>query len=300
MEMEYKDPSRRGRWILVIGVILAVVAGGAAFFLINQAQQQAGQAGLQRVAVVVAAQTIPARKIIEATDVIVREIPLDDTNAQGIASTPDKVIGRVPAVAILQGQMVLTNLLASSTEGGQFSVLGPADVIAPDSPDWRAISMTVPDDRAVGGLLIANQTVDVFVTASVNVLTDSSTGLGEDGFYTDKSTKLSYQNMLLLAKSGTFYVLKAPVDVAEEISHLQASGSASFSLALRPDVDTRMVDASALGTTTNEVIIRYGLPIPVAFPPVSGPIPTARPTPVPTPSPSESPGASASPSASPS
>ncbi len=300
MEMEYKDPSRRGRWIVVIGIILAVVAGGAAFFLINQAQQQAGQAGLQRVAVVVAAQTIPARKIIEATDVIVREIPLDDTNAQGIASTPDKVVGRVPAVAILQGQMVLTNLLASSTEGGQFSVLGPADVIAPDSPDWRAISMTVPDDRAVGGLLTANQTVDVFVTASVNVLTDSSTGLGEDGFYTDKSTKLSYQNMLLLAKTGTFYVIKAPVDVAEEISHLQASGSASFSLALRPDVDTRMVDASPLGTTTNEVIIRYGLPIPVAFPPVSGPIPTARPTPVPTPSPSASPGASASPSASPS
>jgi len=300
VEMEYKDPSRRGRWIVVIGIILAVAAGGAAFYLINQAQQQAGQAGLQRVAVVVALQTIPARKIIEATDVTVREIPLDDTNAQGIASTPDKVIGRVPAVAILQGQMVLTNLLASSTEGGQFSVLGPADVFDLDSPDWRAISMTVPDDRAVGGLLTPNQTVDVFVTASVNVLTNSEDGLGANGYYTDKSTKLSYQNMLVLAKSGTFYVLKAPVDVAEEISHLQASGAAAFSLALRPDVDTRQVDASALGTTTNRVIIRYGLPIPVAFPPVSGPVPTPRPTPVATPSPSGSPGASASPSASPS
>jgi Flp pilus assembly protein CpaB len=298
--MEYKDPSRRGRWIVVIGIVLAVAAGGAAFFLINQAQQQAGQAGLQRVAVVVAVQTIPARKIIEAADVTVREIPLDDTNAQGIASTPDKVIGRVPAVAILQGQMVLTNLLASSTEGGQFSVLGPADVFASDSPDWRAISMTVPDDRAVGGLLTPNQTVDVFVTASVNVLTNSEDGLGDNGYYTDKATKLSYQNMLLLAKSGTYYVLKAPVDVAEEISHLQASGAAAFSLALRPDVDTRQVDASALGTTTNRVIIRYGLPIPVAFPPVSGPVPTPRPTPVATPVPSGSPGASPSPSASPS
>ena len=57
----------------------------------------------------------------------------------------------MPAVAILQGQMLMTNLLASSTEGGQFSVLGPAELFAPDSPDWRAISMTVPDDRAVGG-----------------------------------------------------------------------------------------------------------------------------------------------------
>jgi Flp pilus assembly protein CpaB len=300
VEMEYKDPSRRGRWIVVIGIILAVVAGAAAFYLISQAQQQAGQAGLQRVAVVVAAQTIPARKIIEATDVVVREIPIDDTNAQGIASTPDKVIGRVPAVAILQGQMVLTNLLASSAEGGQFSVLGPGDAFTEESPDWRAISMTVPDDRAVGGLLTPNQTVDVFVTASVTVLTDSETGIGEDGYYTDKSTKLSYQNMLVLAKSGTFYVLKAPVDVAEEISHLQASGAAAFSLALRPEVDTRQVDASALGTTTNRVIIRYGLPIPVAFPPVSGPVPTPRPTPLATPAPFGSPDASASPSASPS
>jgi Flp pilus assembly protein CpaB len=303
--MEYKDPSRRGRWIVVIGVALAILAGGAAFFLINQAQQQAGQAGLQKVSVVVAAQTIPARKIIEATDVTVREVPIDDTNAQGIASTPDKVIGRVPAVAILQGQMVLTNLLASSTEGGQFSVLGPEESIGADSPEWRAVSMTVPDDRAVGGLLTPNQTVDVFVTASVNVLTDSQDGIGKEGYYTDKSTKLSYQDMLILAKSGTYYILKAPLDGAEVISHLQASGAASFSLALRPDVDTRLVDASALGTTTNRVIIRYGLPIPVAFPPVSGPIPVAKPTPTPKPAPSGSPaaaatGASASPSASPS
>ncbi len=299
MEMEYKDPSRRGRYIVVVGVLLAVIAGGAAFYLISQAQQQAGQAGLQRVSVVVAVQTIPARKIIEAADVTVREIPLDETNAQGIASTPDRVIGRVPAVTILAGQMVLTNLLASSAEGGQFSVLGPDESIGPDSPDWRAISMTVPDDRAVGGLLTANQTVDVFVTASVNVLTNSDEGIGEDGFYSDKSTKISYQDLVILAKSGTFYVLKVPIDVAEEISHLQASGTAAFSLALRPDTDTRQVDASRLGTTTNRVIVRYGLPIPVAFPPVSGPIPTPAPTARLTPAPSASGEPSASPSASP-
>lgn len=299
MEMEYKDPSRRGRYIVIVGVILAVVAGGAAFFLINQAQQQAGQAGLQRVAVVVAVRTIPARKIIEETDVAVREIPIDPTNAQGIVSTTDKIIGRVPAVTVLEGQMVTTNILASSVEGGQFSILGPDETVSPESEEWRAISMTVPDDRAVGGLLTPNQTVDVFVTASVNVLTDSQTGIGEEGWYTDKSTKITYQNMVILAKTGTFYVLKAPIDVAEEISHLQASGAAAFSLALRPDVDTRQVDASNLGTTTNAVIIRYGLPIPVVFPPVDGPVPTPLATPVATPAPSPSPAPQVSPSPAP-
>ncbi len=299
MEMEYKDPSRRGRYIVIIGVVLAVVAGAAAFYLISTAQQQAGQAGLQRVSVVVALQTIPARKLIEATDLEVREVPLDPTNARGIVSTPDKVIGRVPSVTILAGQMVTTNLLASSAEGGQFSVLGPDESIGPDTPAWRAISMTVPDDRAVGGLLTPNQTVDVFVTASVNVLTSTDVGIGEEGYYSDKATKISYQNMLILAKAGTFYILKAPIDVAEEISHLQASGASSFSMALRPDADTRQVDATALGTTTNRVIIRYGLPIPVVFPPFEGPVPTPAPTPIATPGPTPTATPATSPSPSP-
>ena len=290
MEMEYKDPSKRGRWIVIIGVILAIAAGGAAFFLISQAQQQAGQAGLQKVAVVVAARTIPARKPIEADDVLVREIPLDPTNAQGIVSTPDKVIGRILAVPVLQDQMVLTNLLASEATGGQFSILAPGETVAPDSEAWRAVAITVPDDRAVGGLILPGMTVDVFVSATVNVPQDLLTA---GKYYTDKSTKITYQNMLILAKSASFYIVKATLPVAEEITHLQASGNAAFSFALRPDADVRLLDASRLGETTNRIIAKYGLPIPEAFPPGNGPIPTPQPTPTPAPTPT--PGASGSP-----
>ncbi len=70
MEMEYKDPSKRGRWIVLLGVVLAVAAGGAAFFLINNAQQQAGQSGLKTTQAVVAARAIPARKPIESDDLV--------------------------------------------------------------------------------------------------------------------------------------------------------------------------------------------------------------------------------------
>ena len=286
MEMEYRDPSKRGRWIVLLGIILAVAAGGAAFFLINQAQQQAGQSGLQKVSVVVAARTIPARKPVEEGDVVVREIPIDPTNAQGIVSTTDKVIGRVLAVAVLEGQMVTTNLLASEATGGQFSILGPGETVGPDSQSWRAVSMTVPDERAVGGLVLPNMTVDVFVSATVNVPQDL---LDQGRYYSDKSTKITYQNMVVLAKSGTFYIVKANVAVAEEIAHLQASGTATFSLALRPDEDVRIVDATGLGATTNMLIRRYGLPIPEVFPPGTGPIPTAQPTAKPSVAPSTSP-----------
>ena len=293
MDTEFEHPGRRSRFIVVVGVMLAVIAAAAAYLAIAQAQQKIAETDTQKVSVVVAAHTIPARKIIEDTDVVVRQVPADSTTSNATVATPDKVIGRMPAVSILEGQLVTTNLLASSNEGGVFSILRPEETVSPDSPAWRAVSITVPDDRAVGGLIVANETVDVFVTAGINVIGADPT-LASKGYYSDKSTKISYQDVTVLAKTGTFYVLRAPIDVAEEILHLQASGGAVFSMALRPDVDTRQVDTAELGATTNQIIIRYGLPIPVLFPPANGPVPTPAPTPIPTPD-----SAAASPDASP-
>ena len=286
MEMEYKDPSKRGRWVIFLGVVLALVAGGAAFFLLSQAQQQAGQGDIQTVNAVVATRAIPPRKPIEADDLAVRAIPLDGTNAEGIVADPNQLIGRILSVTVLPGQLVTTNLLASTAAGGQFAILGPDETVAPDSEAWRAVSITVPDDRAVGGMLGPAMTVDVFVTAVVNV---PQTILSEGEFYTDQSTKITYQDMQILGRQGSFYIVKATLAVAEEISHLQASGNAQFSFVLRPEIDTRTLDLSAFGATTNRIIERYGLPVPQTYPAGGGPLPTPLPIPEITPPPSPTP-----------
>lgn len=292
MDPEFREGRRRQRVIIAVGVILALVAGAAAFYLMTQAQQQAAQSSTERVAVVVAVRAIPARQAIVPEDVTLRDVPIDDTNATGITTDVQQVIGRIPAVTILQGQLVTTNMLASSSEGGQFSILGPDESVTPESEAWRAISMTVPDDLAVGGLLEAGQTVDIFVTAVVNVPAD----LASEGQYiTDRSTKITYQNVLILAREDAFYIIRASLAVAEEIAHLQAVGSATFSMALRPDVDLREVDATALGETTSKIIEKYGLPIPESYPAGNGPPPTAAPSPTPSPGPSPSPSPSPSP-----
>lgn len=292
MEMEFNDGRSRGRFVMVMGLILAVVAGGAAFFLISQAQQQAAH-NAPTVAIVVATREIPPRKPIEAADVAVREVPLDATNAQGVFTDPTKVIGLVPGVAILAGQPVYANFLASQAQGGQFSILQPGESIAPDSEAWRAVSVTVPDDRAVGGLVHSGDTVDVFVTVSV-VIPEDVAKAGQ--YYTDKTTKITYQDVLVLAKAGTFYVLKVSAAVGEEVNHLQASGAAAFSFALRPPNDGRTVDASKFGETTTMIILRYGLPIPQTIPiPGGGTIGNPTPRPSPSPSPEPSPSASSGP-----
>ena len=284
MEMEYKDSGRRGKFIIVLGLVLAILAGGAAFFLINAAQQNAGQGSLQKVSVVVAARPIPARKPIEPGDLVIREVPLDATNGQGIIDKPDTLIGKVLAVTVLKDQMVTTNLIASNSASTGFSILGPNETVSPDSEAWRAVSLTIPDERAVGGLLQAGETIDVFVTATVNVPPNLLL-LGK--YYTDRSTKITYQNLVILARSGTFYIVRASIGVSEEVSHLQASGNALFSAALRPEQDVRTVDASKLGSTTNLIITKYGLPIPENYPAGGGPIFTSPPIkPGPSPSPS--------------
>ncbi len=222
------------------------------------------------------------------------DVPLDATNAEGVVSDPGQLLGRILAVDVKPGQLVTTNLLASTTAGGQFSILGPDETVAPDSEAWRAISLTVPDDRAVGGMLGPNMTVDVFITASVLV---PQTVLDRGVYYTDQSTKITYQDMVILARQGSTYIVKATLPVAEEIGHLVASGNVLFSFALRPDQDTRTLDVSRLGATTNRIIQKYGLPIPETYPAGGGPLPTPLPIPAitPPPSPSSSPGASTGP-----
>jgi Flp pilus assembly protein CpaB len=290
MDTEFFDDRHRSKWVIALGVVLALVAGGAAFVLINQAQQQAGLQNAERIRAVVAVQAIPARSIIEADDLEVREIPIDPTNASGIFTDPAAVIGRIPAVSVLQGQLITSNMLASSNEGGEFSILGPDESFGPDTPAWRAVSLTVPDDLAVGGLLQAGQSVDVFVTVGIAV----PQTLVEDGRYvSERSTKVAYQDMVILAREGAFYIVRATVDIAEEITHLQATGAATFSLALRPTEDTRHADATALGETTNRIIQKYGLPIPEAYPAGRGPIQTPVPLPTPTQGPAASPDAAA-------
>lgn len=219
-------------------------------------------------------------------------MPIDPTNANGIYTDVNKVIGLIPGVNILDGQPIYANFLVSSEQGGQFSILAPGETLAPDSPEWRAVSLTIPDERAVGGSVTSGDHVDVFLTATVLV----PQGLQDGGtYYTDKSTKITYQDIEVLAKTGTNYVIKVTLATAEEIAHLQATGQTQFSVALRPVEDTRAVDASRLRETTNMIIQRYGLPVPQVYPAGKGPIVTPPPLVSPTPLPSSPPAPSPTP-----
>ena len=193
----------RSRKLIAIGIVLAIVSGLGSYLYLSRSGGSSANA--PTVPVLVATRTIPARTPLSADDVQVRNVPMDATNAQGTFQTADQVVGRISSVSILQGQLVTSNLFAFSAETGAVSILAPDESFGPDSPAWRAVSVAVPDDRAVGGILSAGQHVDVMVTTSILVGEEI---LEEGEFYGDKATKVTYQDVPILTKSGTFYVIK--------------------------------------------------------------------------------------------
>jgi len=265
MELEFTDRGRRRRLLMIIGIIMALLAGMTAFFLGNQGSADAQPSSMRQV--LVAAQTIPARTIIESGHLQSRTVPEDPSMAFAITD-PAEVVGRVTAVTVYANQALTPNLIATNQAGQQFAILGPTETISPGSPVWRAVSVLVPRERAVGGLVQPGQRVDLIAGANIKVQVEDENGqLVEgttlDGYYTDDSYKVALTDIEVLSKEpdSDTYVLKVDLHQAEEIMVFQTQG-AGFMLALRPEGDNRIIDREGYGQTVNRVIEKYLFPLP--------------------------------------
>ena len=305
MEMEFKDNSRRRTLVLVVGVLLALAAGAAAFMLSSQGQEEP-EAAFPTRDVVVAAEAIPARATIESLQLAIRPVPVDDTTASAFTDR-EEVVNQVAAIPILQFQPITPNMLAGAASG-QVAILKADETVSPDSPILRAVSMTVPAERAVAGLVAVGQHVDLIATLPITVTgpVDPETGeplavdpeTGEPlPFVEGSTTKLMWLDVEILAREtgSDVYIVRADLQTSEEIAHAQTQG-AEFTMVLRPDEDTRDVDRSTYGETTDTLLTRYNFRVPekidgleygqpVAFPSPFPNEPYLSPAPEPSPSP---------------
>jgi Flp pilus assembly protein CpaB len=307
MEMEFKDTGRRRRLLLIgLGLALALAAGYGAFRL---ASNGSNAPAVIKEAVLVAARAIPARTTLTADDVTLRDVPIDEILGESYRDA-EEVIGRVTSVPIYADQQMTPNLFATAVADAEFSILGPDETIAPDSEFWRAVAVNVPPERAVNGQIQDGQHVDLFISVDFQIVALDPEGnyqvvdtATQDGLMSGKSTKITIQDLTVLKADpeSNMYILKVDLHQAEQIYHVVQVAPDSFSLALRPDEDTRADDPTAYGVTTDRLIMTYIFPVPqlvdltqlLSGQPVPSPV-------GPQPSPSGSPAApSPSPSAAP-
>ena len=271
MELEYSDKnSRRSKVYIAVGIVVALLVA-ATVYIALQASGLTDQGEVEMRQVVVAAVEIPGRKEISETDVVMRSVPVDPINDSAFVGI-DEVLGRVTSVPIGAGQLLTPNLLASSEAGATFSILKPGEEYDPSMPDLRAVSMTVPDDRAVGGTLQPGQPVDLIATMTVNPLEGEAAPPPTDGEPAEEpaeadqrmagpSTKTTLQQLDILVRNGALYILRTDLATAEKITELQAAG-AQFTFVLRADADDRTAETE--GSTLDRLLEEFEFPVPEA------------------------------------
>ena len=280
MEAPYTGERRRRRMVVVLGALLAVVAASATYYL---ATRPSASAPPQQRTVVVATVAIPARTLIQEAMVTTIQVP-DSPALARVVSDPSLVIGGVSEITINAGDPIIASMVTSGTVGG-VNILEPGETIAPDSPIWRAVSLRVPDERAVGGLIVAGDHVDVFATLEIKIYDVdgqlSEGALPPEGYYSGLTTKVTWTNLEVLSVDveQTLYVLKVDEHQAEEIAHVQGSGANSFTLSLRPEADSRELDRSGYGETTNRILEQYNFPVPQIIDLGTYPQPAPQPSP---------------------
>ncbi len=280
MELEYSDKSsRRSKLYIGAGIVVALAAAGLVYLVIRQAGVGDDPQVTMR-QVVVAIRDIPSRKPIEEGDVAIRTIVADATNETAYTRI-DEVLNRVSGVPIAAGQLITSNVLASAAAGQGFSILEPGESFDPNGPDWRAVSVSVPDDRAVAGLLQPGQRVDLVVTMAINPeigMTPEEAAALTVTVIPGPSTKVTLQTVTILARNGGMYILRTDLATAEKIAEFQAAGG-QFALILRPEEDGRT--ATTVGSTLDMLLDEFEFPVPLA-PDFSSLLPSVSPVPSPT------------------
>lgn len=259
MELEYSSRnSRRSKVYIAVGIVIALLVA-AIVYIALQASGLTADVEVEMRSVVVAVRDIPARKAVEEGDVAVRSVAADPTNETAFTAL-DEVLGRVVGIPVATGQLVTRNMLASTTEGQTFSLLEPGQEFDPEGPDLRALSLTVGDASAVAGTLVPGQRVDLIVTMPVNPeLGQTEEEAAASQFVAGQSTKVTLQQVLILARTGGVYIVRVDLATAEKITQLQAIGG-TFTMVMRAEEDDRTAETE--GSTVDRLLEEYDFPLP--------------------------------------
>ena len=150
-------------WIAA-GLVLALLAGALAFYAIMRASVTPSKPALPetpKVKVVVASRAIAIRELLQAGDVEARSAPADVVPENAVGSVEDAV-GRMVAVPLSPGEMILASQLISPTIKGEVLAL---------TMDKSKVAMAFPADDLMtrNNLVKPGDRVDLLFSIEVPV-----------------------------------------------------------------------------------------------------------------------------------
>ena len=251
---------RRARLVLIVGILIAVLAGGMTYVASSGSKSDAPPP-VETKDVLVATRDLPARSALTAADVKVQKYPVDLAPATALTK-PDEVVGKIAQQSLAAGEPVLPGKFAAAG-AASFTVFPPnaqppaGQPIAPGTPDYRAMSITVADALAAGGAVQVGDIVDVLFTFNLDP-TKYFTGTDPNRL-PDISAKIVLQNVPIIARTLSVYTIRTDAQTAEQIAYLGAAGG-TMSFLLRAGQDQRQ--AATSGVTFGAAFRKFSFPVP--------------------------------------
>ena len=215
---------RRARLILIVGVALALVAGVGTFVYASGAKSDQPVA-VPTVAVLVAAREIPAKTTLTSADVKLQEFNVDAKPASAMTKADD-ALGKITIQSISVGEPILPTKFADPKNPSfvvmPASFIGADGAPVPNSPNFRAMSITVSDANAVGGSVLVGDLVDLVFTMQFDP--QSKLQRPTPVMTLDFSSKIILERLPILARLANVYTIRVDALTAERITYLQSAG----------------------------------------------------------------------------
>ncbi len=243
-----------------MGFILALVAAGGTYLAAGSAQVAAPPPE-DKVDVVVAVRDLQARQVIGASDVTIARYPAAVAPPTA-AKDPKDVVGRILVAPVARNEP-LTPIRWTVQQGqAAFTVLPPGEELRPDSPHYRAMSISVADPNAVGGNIVPGDSVDLVATLNLDPIkyfNPPPPAPPDPNRVTDFQTKVIFESVPILAKAGAVYTIRvSDLETVQRLVYMQAAG-AQLTMVLRAAKDDRIV--STQGTSFPNIYQNFGFKI---------------------------------------
>ncbi len=177
-----------GRIFVILGIILALVAGASVFFLLANAEPPPAET--PKTKIVVAFQQVSARSELSAEQVGEVEWPLTVPTPIGAFERPAEVVGQLSKQPIYAGQPIIRDMLISK-EDAEAQHSNAALIL---ERGQVAVAFGVGAGSNVAEAIQAGDRVDLLVTYSVEVL-NPGTGQGTGSYVVTHKT---LENILIL------------------------------------------------------------------------------------------------------
>ena len=160
-----------GRLFIIVGLLLAVLAGAGVFFLGNLTGGGGSIGGGPTTTVVIAKQAIPLRHAITADDLDTTKVSGAFTSANNTYANKSDVLNLIAEIQITKGSVITSDMLAKDIG---LVPAGAAPAYLPLASGYVAMTIPTGEQQGVAGHITLGDYFTVIASASITVFNTSA------------------------------------------------------------------------------------------------------------------------------